>query len=367
MWRIFRGTYMGIMNQMSRMFSKSDTSAPVTEPEADIAPAADAQMQPEIEPQSAPVSAAKTAPELMPVPAPASSSSERLDMELTATFETLEHGQDAPRSAHVPPSAPSNNDDLSARLAEAEARLSLITESHAVAMKERDAADEGRRKLEKTLSEFLARFASVRETQSAAFKEVEKLTGVRSELEKRNEELMAKLTQADETRHKATRELEQKVSDLTGQLGATEEAWAKAKKERDELQVRIDRQQQEVLDARAELSKFQEMAVASLEPLGVEFSKMMKQLAGETETIMSQMQQARDEAAQKQEALNKLADSLKAHINSSRKELSQKLSMVIGGPAGESGTRPAITGVVPPSPAPAVDGASSAAPVALAS
>jgi chromosome segregation ATPase len=239
-----------------------------------------------------------------------------------------------------------------------------MTESHAVAIKERDAADEGRRKLEKTLSEFLTRFASVRETQSAAFKEVEKLQDTRRELEKRNEELMSQLTKADEIRVKSNKDLEQRVLDLNAQLAGTEEAWNKVKKERDDLQARVDKQEQEVAQARAELNKFREMAVASLEPLGVDHNRMMKKLYSEADTMMTQMLQARDEAAQKYEAMCKMADELKANITSSRKELSQKFSMVIGGPAGESGTRPAIT-AAPPAAAP--DSTPSAAPVAMAS
>jgi len=66
-------------------------------------------------------------------------------------------------------------EEMDAKVTELETRLSLAEESKAVAMKERDAADEARKKLEKTLAELLSKFASARENHSVVLREVEEI------------------------------------------------------------------------------------------------------------------------------------------------------------------------------------------------
>ncbi len=239
---------------------------------------------------------------------------DNVDKELDAKFDKLETGEfPTLNDGAEPMQGTSNEKELQANVAELMTRLSLTEESYAVAIKERDAADEARRKLERTLAEFLTRFASVRETQSAAFKEVEKLGDVR-------------------------RDHEKKLAAMASELTATQEARAAALRSRDEALAKLEEQKNEVEQARIQLSRFQEMAVASLEPLSQEQSRKMKALVEETDGVIDEASRVRDEMEQ----VMALAADLKAHITATVRDMGQQLASVLGSSPAISGTRDAV-------------------------
>jgi len=273
-------------------------------------------------------------------------SDENVDKELDATFDKLETGEFPTLSDNAEPmKGTSNEKELQANVAELMTRLSLTEESYAVAIKERDAADEARRKLERTLAEFLTRFASVRETQSAAFKEVEKLGDVRRDNEKKLAAMAAELTATQEARAAAQRSRDEALAKLESQ----EAAVTQAQDEASAAKAEAEQAKGEVEQARIQLTRFQEVAVQSLEPLSQEQSRTMKSLVEETEGVIDEAVRVREEM----EKVIALAEDLKSHIASARRDMGQKLATVLGAPAALSGARDAIASV----------GTSSATPV----
>lgn len=238
---------------------------------------------------------------------------DKLDKELDAKFDCLETGEfPVHHNTSNDSNVPSAQKELEANVTELQTRLSLTEESYAVAIKERDAADEARKKLERTLAEFLTRFASVRETQSAAFKEVEKLGDAR-------------------------RDLEKKLASMSAELAATQEARTAALRSRDEALAELEK-------TKVQLTKFQETAVASLAPLNQEHSRNMKKLMEEGDGVIDEVMRIREENSRQMEKLAALAAELKSHIGSTRRQMGEQLSGVIGTPAEISGSRDAISG-----------------------
>ena len=296
-----------------------------------------------------------------------STSDENVDKELDATFDKLETGEFPTLNDNAEPmTGTSNEKELQANVAELLTRLSLTEESYAVAIKERDAADEARRKLERTLAEFLTRFASVRETQSAAFKEVEKLGDVRRDNEKKLATMSAELTATQEARSAAQRSRDEALAKQESQQAAVTQAQDEASAAKAEVaQARSDAEQAkaeavqakaEVEQARIQLERFQEMAVQSLEPLSQEQSRTMKTLIEETEGVI-------DEAVRVREEMEKViarAEDLKSNIASARRDMGQKLATVLGSPAALSGTRDAVASASSATPVVAATPSSSA-------
>lgn len=105
-------------------------------------------------------------------------------------------------------------EEMDAKVTELETRLSLAEESKAVAIKERDAADDARKKLEKTLAELLSKFASARENHSVVLREMEQIREANAarrdsvEAEHREVELLRETNAALKTE---VEELQQKV------------------------------------------------------------------------------------------------------------------------------------------------------------
>ncbi|MCY3022366.1 MAG: hypothetical protein NTW87_25580 [Planctomycetota bacterium] len=251
----------------------------------------------------------------------ASEQENQVDRDLEASFDRLTTGQFpvAAEEKESPfPSGSAATQDLEANLTELRARMDLTEQKYTVAVKERDATEEARQKLEKTLAEFLSRFAAVRETQAAAFREVNKLGDVR-------------------------RELENKVAALSGQLAAAAAAKEAAEKERDTAMAQQTRAQEDLAAARAELNQFREAAVASLEPLGEEHSRSMKDLIARTDALMAEAREVREEGNQRLEKLEQVLAEFKGHVNTTRRDISARLSAVLGttvAESGEGGTQP---------------------------
>lgn len=247
---------------------------------------------------------------------------QQVDQDLDAAFDRLQTGSfPVPDASAKDLPADINTDcmELQAQVAEMQTRLSLMEQSHAVLVKERDAADEARQKLEKTLAEFLTRFAAVRDTQAAAFKEINKLKAERRETE--------------------------------GQFAGVKEQFAAAEKARDDALAAVDLERAAAAAARDELNRFRDTAVASLEPLGREHSRSMKELAGEAEALLTEAQQVRQEATQRLDKLEHVLAEFKTRVDDTRNDMKQRLAAVLGNAADQSGPRPAT-----PPDAPKADG-----------
>lgn len=244
---------------------------------------------------------------------------QQVDLDLDAAFDRLETGSFPTTDAaakDLPPDANTDCMELQAHVAEMQARLSLVEQSHAVLVKERDAADEARQKLEKTLAEFLTRFAAVRDTQAAAFKEINKLKAERRDLEAQIVGLKEQLVVAEQARGEA--------------LAAAEPERAAAAAARDEL------------------NRFRDTAFASLEPLGREHSRSMKELAAEAEALLTEAHQVRDEATQRLTKLEQVLADFKTRVDDTRNDMKQRLAAVLGNAAEQSGQSPAIPDVPKP-------------------
>ena len=216
--------------------------------------------------------------------------------------------------------------NLEANVVELQTRLSLLEESHAVAVKERDAADSSRRKLEKTLAEFLARFASIREAHSVALKEVDKLTDARRGLEREVSELGTQFAAEQEARATQTKERDQLAT------------------ERDELATRMEQQHGELAEAHNQLNKFREMAVSNLEPLAEEHRRGMQELTMKSDAIIDAAIKAKEDSHKHLEALEQMVVELKSQVKTVRRDVGQRLDMVLGTtPANESGQRTSVT------------------------
>jgi len=236
----------------------------------------------------------------------------QVDSDLDAAFNNLATGQFP--ASNEPKDLPENADtaamESEAQVAELQARLSVSEQNYTVALKERDAAEEARKKLEKTLAEFLARFASLRDTQAAAFREMNKLKTER-------------------------RDLEKKVADVSAQLTDTQKA-------RDEAAAALNSERAAATAARQDLEKFREAALSALEPLGREHERAMKSLMAETDTLLTQTQAVRAQATQRLDELEHTLAEFKTRANTTRKELAERLALVLGGAADKTSTKMSV-------------------------
>ena len=178
-----------------------------------------------------------------------------------------------------------------------------------------------------------------------------------NEMQSRAEEFAAKIAEM-ETRLMKTptvpvelqQTLETRVSELEMQVAQLEETNATITHERDAITQERDAITLERDDARAKtaeaetnLEHFRNAAVQALTPLGVDCSKSIKRLTGETEAEIEKLrEQYREAAAKLDQQLKESGEALKEHLKKCRRELVERFAEVLGTPAEISTLQPAV-------------------------
>ena len=131
--------------------------------------------------------------------------------------------------------------------------------------------------------------------------------------------------------------LEARVSELEMQVAQLEETNTTITHERDQAREKMT-------EAESNLEHFREAAVAALTPLGVDCSKSIKQLHGETEAEIEKLrEQHREAAAKLDQQLKESGEALKEHLKRCRRELVERFAEVLGTPAEISTMQPAVS------------------------
>jgi hypothetical protein len=125
--------------------------------------------------------------------------------------------------------------------------------------------------------------------------------------------------------HKA----EQRVAELEAQLAQLEEAQAALVRERNE--------------AIENLEQFRQAATQALTPLGVDCSKSIKRLMGETEAAIEKLREQQHEASRLLDLQIKASgEALKVQMKQVRREIVDRFAEVLGTPADMSSMQPAV-------------------------
>ncbi len=82
--------------------------------------------------------------------------------------------------------------------------------------------------------------------------------------------------------------------------------------------------------AQANLSQLKDAAVAALEPLSLDYNRVMKQLIVETEELLSQARLTRQEADERMNAIEGLGARLSDHVKVVRRDMATRLSGILG-------------------------------------
>ena len=89
--------------------------------------------------------------------------------------------------------------------------------------------------------------------------------------------------------------------------------------------------------AKFNLDRYREAAVAALEPLGQEYTRAMKDLTAETDSMLTQLRQQHADANKRmEEQLTAAGASMKERIKAVRREMAERLSQVLGTPPEQS-------------------------------
>lgn len=131
---------------------------------------------------------------------------------------------------------------------------------------------------------------------------------------------------------KAILDLKAQLAEAAAKLASANEAANKAASERDQALADAERDRFERIEAEAKLGHFQDAAVAALEPLGVEYTRRMRELIAEAEGLRAQTRQFRDETIRKAEQIERAATELKNKMNTVCCEINEQLSEVLGVP-----------------------------------
>jgi len=244
----------------------------------------------------------------------------------------------------------SQRKSLDARIMELEAQVAQARESESKLSVERTTAMKAKAELELKASDLQTRVASLQEKLEQAQNDAPS-----AELENRVGDLHGELVAAQVENMQicaerdmavtARQELDAKLADLNNRLAAAHEAQVTAAKERDEALASAKASSGDNADVaavRMELNRLREAAVTALEPLGLECNTKMKDLMAETELVLGEARQARDQALERFDSLEKMLGSLRGNINLARRHVTGRVSMVLGSPAGESGFSPSM-------------------------
>ena len=132
------------------------------------------------------------------------------------------------------------------------------------------------------------------------------------------------------------RKTEMRVSELETQLAQLEEAQGALVRERDEA---IERMNQ----AETNLEQFRQAATQALTPLGVDCSKSIKRLMGETEAAIEALREQQQEANRVlDQQIKASGEALKVHMKQVRREIVDRFAEVLGTPAEMSSMQSAV-------------------------
>jgi DNA-directed RNA polymerase subunit RPC12/RpoP len=218
----------------------------------------------------------------------------------------------------------------------------------AAILKERDALLEVTKEHEKTKTVLLQRVALAEASKGPAEMSAEEtakweLQMQIGELNSKLAALQNELDSAVQIRDDALSFAESKVAELEALAAAPgKSAEADAKIAELEAQTaKLMRERDDALEgmsqAKFNLDRYREAAVAALEPLGQEYSRAMKELMAESESMLAQLhEQHRDSHKRMEEQINTLGANMRERMRAVRRQMAERLSQVLGTPAEQS-------------------------------
>lgn len=152
------------------------------------------------------------------------------------------------------------------------------------------------------------------------------------------------------------KELDLKVDELRNQLTREQSIRAEVTKQRDEADKLNERHLAELKQAQLELEQFRCAAVAALEPLGVDFTRRMREMMAEIDKMRANTKQLRDETTQKFDQLDRTEAEIRTRLSACCRVISESLSEVLGTPVedaekeAEKASAPTANGASAPHP-----------------
>ncbi|HYG78256.1 MAG TPA: hypothetical protein VEK08_24855 [Planctomycetota bacterium] len=146
----------------------------------------------------------------------------------------------------------------------------------------------------------------------------------------------------------AAPDLESKVTELRAQLASAEAAYAQLQKEMAALREEHDRhveqlredvktahaeadqRNQQWVATRTELDQYKAMAVATLEPLSLEYTRRMRDLISETDKLRTSIKEVRNDFSQRLQTLDNSTCEIREKLNGTCREINERLAEVLG-------------------------------------
>lgn len=220
-------------------------------------------------------------------------------------------------------------EDMEARVSELEARLAMAEEAKSLALKEREVADEGRKKLEKTLAELLSKFAGVRENHAALLRDAEQArAGYDAHKVQMHEaervataarESEAILRAESETLRAETAKLRDDNEDLRNRL---ESQFLNL----EVLQTQLRSEQAERENMREEIKKIKAYANGEIKPALAENDRFSREMVTHVEDIVEQLRALREDVAQRCNQMENVANYLGGQITETHEKLTRRLN-----------------------------------------
>jgi len=91
-----------------------------------------------------------------------------------------------------------------------------------------------------------------------------------------------------------------------------------------------DHRNQEWVTTRTELDQYKAMAVATLEPLGLDYTRRMRELISETDKLRSSIREVRQDYSQRLTSLEQSTTEMRDKLNTTCREINERLADVLG-------------------------------------
>jgi len=238
---------------------------------------------------------------------------------------------------------------LESKVCELTAIVAHERDVHSAELKNREKSSEATRELEAQVLQLNTQLSAFHDEKSALDKKSSESTELIESLEKDISLLRSQVTElqfsqtstatVSEERDAALRDrqtLQIEVSELKEWLKIAQEAQMASVREREE--------------AIEQLKNFRDAALSCLEPMGMECNRDMKELISENESVLGEARRLREETASRMDKLERMSGDLRTHMNNVRRQITSRLSNVLGTSANLSGLHGAI---FPASPSPA--------------
>lgn len=205
-------------------------------------------------------------------------------------------------------------EEMEAKVTELETRLSMAVEAKALAVKERDAADEARKKLEKTLAELLSKFASARENHSTVLREMEEIR-----------QANAARRDAVEAEHREVEQLRETNATLKNEVDELQQKVESQFLNIEVFQTQLRSEHQTTEELRAEVAELRKRSAGDVKAVLLDHERASSEMATNVDDILEQLHGLREVLTQRCNQMQSVASVLNGQLKMAHAQLSEQM------------------------------------------